>query len=177
LNIYVFKKIFGINFLVNKLSRCNKNKIKCVLECGGAVIGKNVNFKNDIKIDNASGDEDATDDFSNIVIGNNCYIGRGVFFDLPDKILIGDDCAVSAEVMLLTHQDCGRRIMSKWYPRKRSAITIGKGTWIGARTIILPGVNLGQCCVVGAGSIVRDSFPDFSVLAGVPARLVKILEQ
>jgi acetyltransferase-like isoleucine patch superfamily enzyme len=41
----------------------------------------------------------------------------------------------------------------------------------------LPGVNLGQCCVVGAGSIVRDSFPDFSVLAGVPARLVKILEQ
>ncbi|TAH24859.1 MAG: hypothetical protein EAZ07_08700 [Cytophagales bacterium] len=52
-------------------------------------------------------------------------------------------------------------------------MTIGKDCWIGAGAIILPGVNLGDGTIVGAGSIVTRSTENFSVVAGNPARLIK----
>ena len=45
--------------------------------------------------------------------------------------------------------------------------------WVGARAIILPGVHLGEGCIVGAGSVVTKSFPPFSVVVGNPAKVVK----
>ena len=140
------------------------------------MVGEDVNFKDSIQIDNAVGDEDAKGDFSNLTIGNRCYIGKGAFFDLPDRIIVEDEVVVSAGVTILTHADCGRRIMSKWYPRKRAPVRIGYGTWIGCNATILSGVELGKCCVVGAGSVVTNSFADYSVIAGVPARAIKQLE-
>jgi len=83
---------------------------------------------------------------------------------------------ISAGVKILTHADCGNRIMSKWYSRKCEEVVIGYGSWIGVNSIIFPGVKLGKCCVVAAGSVVRKSFPDYSVVAGVPAQVVKKLK-
>ena len=50
-----------------------------------------------------------------------------------------------------------------------------EGSWIGANAIILPGVTIGKNAVVGAGSVVTKNVPDFSVFAGAPARLIKML--
>jgi len=168
-------KIFGIDYVSQKLSLCPKLVIPHLLRRNGAIIGNNVNFKENIFIDNASGDEDARGDFSNINIGDKCYIGKGVFFDLPDQVVLEKECAISAGVKFVTHSDCGNRIMSKWYPRKKGKIVIGFGSWIGVNAIILSGVKLGKCCVVGAGAIVTNSFPDYSVVAGAPARVIKTL--
>ena len=55
------------------------------------------------------------------------------------------------------------------------AITIGNNVWIGANSIILKGVNLGDNVVVGTGSVVTKSFPNNSVIAGVPAKLIKTI--
>ena len=55
-------------------------------------------------------------------------------------------------------------------------IVIGKRCWIGTNTVILPGVTLGDNCIVAAGSVVKDSFPNNSVIAGVPAKMVTLLE-
>jgi acetyltransferase-like isoleucine patch superfamily enzyme len=175
--VSVMQKLFGIDYVSQQLLLCPRIFIGDLLKRHGASIGNGVNFKNNICIDNASGDEDATGDFSNLIIGNKCYIGNGVFFDLPDKIVIEDECAISAGVKFITHSDSGGRIMSKWYPRRRGRILIGYGSWIGVNAVIKNGVVLGKCCVVAAGTIVTKSFPDYSVIAGMPGKIKKTLPQ
>lgn len=168
---------YGIEFVSNIVSKTHRYMIKDILANYNAKIGIGTNFKDCILIDNASGDQEATGDFSNLMIGNKCYIGKATFFDLPNKIQLGDEVVISAKVMFLTHSDCGNRIMSKYYPRKTGEIIIGNGSWIGVNAIIFPGVNLGKCCVVGAGSVVTKSFPNYSVIVGNPATLVKTLDE
>ena len=175
LKVSIMGTLFGIEYVSQEISRCPKHHIATLLRRYGASVGNSVNFKDNIQIDNASGDEDATGDFSNLTIGERCYIGKGVFFDLPDKTIIEDECAISAGVKFVTHADCGNRIMSKWYPRQRGKIVVGYGSWIGVNAVILDGVVLGKCCVVAAGSVVKNSFPDYSVIAGSPAKVVKTL--
>ncbi len=167
---------FGFEYVCQEISRCSKHYVGNLLRRYGASVGDNVNFNDNIQIDNATGDEDATRDFSNLHIGEKCYIGKGVFFDLPDKITLEDECIISAGVKFITHSDCGNRIMSQWYPRQRGNIVVGYGSWIGVNAIILKGVVLGKCCIVAAGSVVTNSFPDYSVVAGVPAKVVKTLQ-
>lgn len=169
-------KLYGINFVSNAISKVPRELIRSLLLKYNANLGKNINFKDHILIDNAGSDQNATNDFSHLTIGNRCYIGKEVFFDLPRQIILENEVVVSAGVMFLTHADCGGRIMSKYYPRKTGKIIIGYGTWIGARAIIMPGVRLGKCCVVGAGAVVTKNFPDYSVIMGLPARIVKTLE-
>lgn len=52
-------------------------------------------------------------------------------------------------------------------------VEIGDGSWLGERCFVLPGVRLGKRCIVGAGAVVTRSFPDGSIVAGVPARLLR----
>ena len=175
LKVGVLARLLGIDYLVRELPRCPGRIVAGLLRRHGARIGRHVSFKDPIYIDNASGDVDARGDFSNLNIGDSCYIGKGVFFDLPDEVVIGEECAVSAGVKFITHSDCGHRPMSRWYPRSRGPIRIGCGSWIGVDAVILHGVELGRFCVVGAGAVVTAGFPDYSVVAGTPARLVKTL--
>lgn len=52
-------------------------------------------------------------------------------------------------------------------------VSIGDGCWIGEKVCILPGVNIGKKCIIGAGSVVTKSIPDYSIAAGNPARVIK----
>lgn len=56
-------------------------------------------------------------------------------------------------------------------------ITIGDNCWVGARVVLLPSVRIGRHCVVGAGSVVTHDVPDFSVVAGNPARVLRTLDR
>jgi maltose O-acetyltransferase len=175
LKVYVVAKLLGISYVTRELSRCPALVVRRLLIMYGATIGSGVHFNDNIIIDNAEGDLDAKGDFSNLTIGDRCYIGKGVFFDLPDQVEIQADCAISAGVKFVTHSDCGNRPMSTWYPRQKGKITIGRGSWVGVNAVILHGVTLGKYCVVAAGSVVAASFGDYCVLAGSPARVVKRL--
>lgn len=168
---------FGIGYAGRLLSRCHPGFITGLLRHFGASIGEKVHFKSPIFLDNYETDQDATGDFSRLSVGRGCYIGQGVYFDLADEIVLEEDCAVSAGVRFITHEDLGGRPLSRLYPRKKAPIRVERGTWIGAGAIILHGVRLGPCCVVAAGSVVRESFPGYSVLAGVPAKLVRKLPE
>ena len=55
----------------------------------------------------------------------------------------------------------------------KSPIRLDDNVWLGYNVIILPGVKLGKCCIVAAGSVVDKSFGDYSIIAGVPAKLIK----
>ena len=56
---------------------------------------------------------------------------------------------------------------------KERPITIGDGCWICSRAIILPGVSIGEGCIIGAGAVVTKDMPPYSVVAGNPAKVVK----
>lgn len=175
LKVTVLYRVFGIGYVAGELAHCSKSLVPVLLVRHGASIGNRVNFKRSIHIDNAYGDQDATGDFSNLQIGNHCYVGAGVFFDVAAEVIIEDEGVISAGVSFITHADCGKRIMSNWYPRQRGGIRIGYGSWIGANAIVLHGVELGRCCVIAAGAVVTRSFPAYSVIAGVPGKVVKTL--
>jgi acetyltransferase-like isoleucine patch superfamily enzyme len=61
----------------------------------------------------------------------------------------------------------------RYQPCTTGEIVIGDGCWIGANVVITAGLTIGKYCVIAAGSVVTKSVPDFSIVAGNPARLLK----
>jgi acetyltransferase-like isoleucine patch superfamily enzyme len=176
---YIRVKVFyrGTEALVGALAYGDRRFVRDLLFAYGAELGTGINFKGNLMLDNVYEDQDSTGDLCRLKIGNDCVIGRGVFFDLVDEIILEDQVGIGAQSMIMTHMDLGKMPMARVYPRKTAPVRIGAGTFTGAHVIILPGVRLGKCCVVAAGSVVTQSFPDFCLLAGVPAKIVRMLEQ
>ena len=58
-------------------------------------------------------------------------------------------------------------------PVKTKPVVIGENTWVGENVVILPGSSIGKGCVIGANSVVKGVFPDYCIIAGSPAKIVK----
>jgi acetyltransferase-like isoleucine patch superfamily enzyme len=164
----------GIEAVSERLAGLHDSELTArLLRRFGASVGDKTYFKGGLVIDNASRDQDATGDFRNLMIGRNVYVGRSVFLDLPNRIILEDESILSAGVTILTHSDCGRRYMSRHFPRKTGAVVVGAGAWIGANVTILCGVRIGRGAVVAASALVTSDVPDGEVHGEVPARLLK----
>ncbi len=111
-------------------------------------------------------------------LGYRTEINAGCFLLAKNKIIIGDNSTLAYQTTILTSANPNgpHNKLSKVYPKMSAPVTIGHDTWIGARTTILPGVTIGNYCVVAAGSVVNKDIPNYTVVAGVPAKTVKILE-
>ena len=121
-----------------------------------------------------------------ISIGDNTLISEHVTLSVgympgvptlaDSALVIGDRCVVGARCTLTAHgrielgDDVGRQ-MGEHQP-----ISIGAGSWIGHGAVILPGTTVGRNVVVAAGAVVRGEVPDHSVVAGVPAKIVRRFE-
>jgi acetyltransferase-like isoleucine patch superfamily enzyme len=111
-----------------------------------------------------------------LTIGTDCMINEGCRFDAGAPITIGDNVHFGQDVAILTtthaigarHERCG--------PHRREPVTVGDGTWVGARVLILPGVTVGAGCVIAAGAVVTRSVADDSLVGGVPARVLRKLD-
>jgi len=116
-------------------------------------------------------------DYSNLKIGNGCHIGKDVFLDLSAPVVIEDEVTISMRASILTHIDVGKSLLGKdLYPTKKKQVVLRRGCYIGANATILMGVKVGECSIVGAGSVVVSDIPDYSVVAGSPAKIIKKIE-
>ena len=101
-------------------------------------------------------------------------VSPGCYFQAYNGIYAGSNFLFAPGVKIISsnHDFSGNRKALKGPP-----IIIGSNVWLGANAIILPGVQLGDNCIVGAGSIVTKSFPEKNlILAGNPARIIKKTE-
>ena len=105
----------------------------------------------------------------NIEIGRNTAINRRCYIDSRGGIKIGNNVSISPEVHLITAQ---HDIKAPSFTYVMKPIVLEDYVFVGTRAIILPGVHLGKGCVVAAGAVVTKSFPDYSVVAGVPAKVI-----
>jgi maltose O-acetyltransferase len=104
-------------------------------------------------------------------IGNNVFINFGSSIVAARQISIGNDCLIGTHVSLM---DCDfHRVEDKSWDTSGEPIVLEDRVWIGNRSIVLKGVTIGHDAVVAAGSVVTRDVPPRTVVAGVPARVVR----
>lgn len=106
-------------------------------------------------------------------IGVNCEMNAG---GKDGIITIGDDVMMGPNVVVYTRNHASERtdipMLDQGFEAPRP-VKIGSDVWIGRNVIILPGVTIGDGCIIGAGAVVSKDIPPYSVAVGVPARVVK----
>lgn len=114
-----------------------------------------------------------------VTLGNNVYIGGFAQIHSMDSLEIGDGCVLSEHVYV---SDIAHGLHPMKGPimkqplESKGPVRIGRHVFIGFGSAVLPGVTLGDHCVVGARSVVTRSFPAYSMVVGMPARLVKVFD-
>ena len=139
----------------------------------GARIGANVRFKSPLVIHNTRLERGRY--YENLQVGEDCYLGRELFLDLQDQIVVEDQVTISHRVMILTHTNAGASPLSHHIPTSQAPVVIRRGAYIGANVTILEGVEIGESSIVGAGAVVTRSVPPATVVAGVPAKFIRKL--
>lgn len=105
----------------------------------------------------------------NVSIGNDTIIGEGALLDGRDRLAIGDHVAIASEVMVYNAE---HDIHSEHFHPKTEPVEIGNYAFIGPRAIILPGVIVGEGAIVAAGAVVTKDINPFTIVGGVPARVI-----
>ncbi|MEZ8136692.1 DapH/DapD/GlmU-related protein [Vibrio splendidus] len=110
-----------------------------------------------------------------ININDNVTIGQGFHVTSGGELNIGSGTVITGNVVVtnIDHEYKNIKLSVLEQPNLISATSVGEGCFIGFGAIIQAGTTLGKHCVVGANSVVRGSFPDYSVIVGSPAKIVK----
>lgn len=98
------------------------------------------------------------------------FLSSRLYIQAINGIVIDSSVLIGPDVKIISANHNSKNF-NKW--DESNPIVINKNVWIGANSVILPGVNLGLNCIVGAGSIVTKSFGDNSLIAGNPAKLIR----
>lgn len=106
---------------------------------------------------------------ANLVVGKHCMLDSDVNLYAVDRIIIGDNCAVSEGAYLCT---ASHEVKSETFELKTAPIVLGNGVWVAAKAIILPGVTIGEGAVVAAGSVVAKDVAPWTIVGGNPARII-----
>jgi acetyltransferase-like isoleucine patch superfamily enzyme len=116
-----------------------------------------------------------TDFGKNILIGKNVFFNTGCSFQDRGGITIGDGTMFGMNVTIATlNHGLSLDTRNTTYP---SPVNIGENVWVGSNATILPGVTIGNSSVVAAGAVVTKDVPENTVVAGVPAKVVKKINE
>jgi acetyltransferase-like isoleucine patch superfamily enzyme len=134
------------------------------LRCKLRTTGPNVELPSNLEVDYAE----------RISIGDWVYIGPGGSLSGRGGLEIADHVVIGPKVIIMTsmHNYRGAKYIPYDEIELLKPVKVGLACWIGMGAIVMPGVTLGKGCIVGAGSVVTKSFPDGSIVAGNPAKIV-----
>lgn len=139
-------------------------------------IGRNVRVRNGLRIE-------AIDALRQprIAIGDNCNVEQDVHIVCSGEIVIGRDCSITARCAIVdtSHpfEGIGDAKIGDQLNPEAAFVHIGDGCFLGIGAVIQPNVRLGRRCIVGSNAVVRPGdYPDGSVLAGVPAKIVRRIQ-
>jgi len=111
-----------------------------------------------------------------IVMGDFCYINPGAVLYSGNGIRMGNFVLVAAGAMIMpTNHAFNRRdipIRHQGFAESKGGIEIGDDVWIGANAVILDGARIGKGAIVGAGSVVSGTIPEYEIWAGIPSRKI-----
>jgi len=160
-----------VRLLVAPLPALTAGRLRArIIKLGGYRIGRGVSFGDMPRIFGSGRIA------PRLIIGDHCFFNVGVTFELGEAITIGRWVTFGPDVMLLTSTHEIGSADHRCADHSRAPIDIGDGVWIGARATVLPGVCIGHGAVIGASALVVDDVAPNTVVAGVPARLVRDLD-
>lgn len=109
--------------------------------------------------------------FGEVKVGIETWIGPFTMLDgSGGGLSIGDHCSISAGVHIYTHDTVLWAVSGGVQQARKSAVKIGSNTYIGAQSVIVAGVTIGERCVIAANSLVNRDVPDGMIVGGTPAR-------
>lgn len=133
-----------------------------LLRLFGAKIGKGLVIKNNVTVKSPW----------NLVVGDDCWLGEGCWIDNLDRVFIGSNVCISQGAMLLTgNHDYTVSSM----PYRNAAIRLEDGAWIGAKTVVCPGVTVHGNAILTVGSVATGDMEADGIYRGNPA--VKVRER
>lgn len=145
----------NILFFMNPLNPLSSLKV-LILRVFGARIGNNVAIKQSVNIKYPWFLE----------VGNNVWIGENVWIDNLEKVIINDNVCISQGAMLL----CGNHDYKKSsFDLIIGEIVLEEGSWVGAKSIVCPGVTLKSHAILAVGSIATKDLEEYSIYQGNPA--------
>ncbi|WMS87286.1 acyltransferase [Pleionea litopenaei] len=168
IRLKIFSKVLGFKYVCRMITLLDERLLVNVLRSFGAKIGENVDIGYGIMFHNCK-------DFRNLTIGDNCHIGKECFFDLRDRVSIGNGVVISMRTTFLTHIDMTKSELSKYYQAYHAPVVIQDNVYIGAVSTVLSGVEIDANSLIGANSLVNKSCLPNSIYIGVPAKLKKAI--
>lgn len=105
----------------------------------------------------------------NITIGEDSIVGDHVFLDGRAPLTIGDHVDIASQVLIYNSE---HNLQSEDFSATCAPVTIEDYVFIGPRAIILPGVKIGKGAIVAAGAVVTEDVPEFTIVGGVPAKVI-----
>lgn len=161
--------MFGIEVSNLFIQRIDKFSLLLILKRNGAQIGESCDIQSGQIFHNCK-------DFSNLTIGNNCHIGRNCFFDLRNKIVIGDNSVLSMQCSIITHIDLSNSKLSEFYPKGSNPVLIGSNCYFGVKSTVLKGVIVDDYSFIAASSTVTRNVKSYTIVGGSPAKFIKNIE-
>lgn len=111
-----------------------------------------------------------------LVIEDDSNIGPGFTALVADSIIIGKGCLFAGNVTLISENHGISPQITDYYqkePLTTGPVKIGDGCWLGQNVTVLPDTTIGKRCIIATNAVVKGTFPDYSMIAGIPARVIK----
>lgn len=131
---------------------------KCFRSCGN-----NLQITKDVRIGKCA----------NIDVGNDVFLSAGVWILASDKVNIGDEVMMGPYSIVITGDHTRINGSFRYGAADRAPISLGRGSWVGAQSVVSKGVVIGDGAVLAACSVATKNIPAMSVYGGVPARLIR----
>lgn len=117
---------------------------------------------------------EAVGSYANLSLGRHAHVGKEVFFDLSEKIVLEESAAIGMRSVIITHLNVGEGYANnpkqRLFPTKRQPVILRRGAAVGARCVILAGVEIGEDAIVNAGVVVEKDVPPRTIVRSSKVR-------